>query len=835
MKKQIVSIVLVLCMLLVGLPFTAAAEQTTGNITVLYIEGVDALANPSGDGWSFDASTGTLTLTDCNLTQGAEMLDQWEDVIYPIIYVMGDLTIELVGDNVIRQDITIENENEYRSTTYAAIYSDYYWDENDNGIGSITFTGDGTLSTGISMDPEAYHEGNAGISWSFGIMTSNPGGVDFTALGENGKVEVFGGVVSEPGVYNIKAFSSSPTYNEDQLVFAFQDIEATMPNDAGYNWNNNDAWNFQISNGGAGIAGGMFYIVNDSPASGDGWSWQNNVLTLDSMEFKQLDIGYFVSSTKIVLNGDVTIDTDENWNAAITNEGGPLEICTGEHTLTAYAWDSYIVNCYNHLTISGGTVNLINDRGSAWGYGMYINGDLTINDATFSLEGGPIELYSLWDNETGEYGGGNVYIENSDVTVDACYEDQSAFSVNMVFSAKNSTVNVNAANCGIYAYFTQLEDSTVNITAGDAAIDTYQFSIFSSDVSLSGTNGAIFAGSTYENPESVNTEAIYLDNAEITIPADASVGMYENVDYWGDSYYSMTVFDAEGNIATDVVIESQKTISYDIINGELIITVITDAGFNRVALFDASNTANSACLETSNSYTVKGDKCVWTIKTDAPTEETSYVIKARDAETNSYKNGATSEAFTVTPEVVIESVESQVRGDRVFVTVTTVSENYDRIAIYNDDGACVKYTKSFKEVDGKFVWTLVFNYNDAAEYIVRARDIRTGKYNRAQEVKLTVSTRVEPIIDVEITDYDEENLLVTITTIPDLYRVKIANADAPSSCIKYARTPVTKGESTWTWEIIIPRSEEPTDYVVDVAYTKTAYAKYYTYVGMIAD
>ena len=834
MKKQIVSIVIVLCMLLVGLPFTAAAEQT-GNITVLYIEGVDALANPSGDGWSFDASTGTLTLTDCNLTQGVEMLDQWEDVIYPIIYVMGDLTIELVGDNVIRQDITIENENEYRSTTYAAIYSDYYWDENDNGIGSITFTGNGTLSTGISMDPEAYHEGNAGISWSFGIMTGNQGGVDFTQLGEDAKVEVFGGVVDEPGVYNIKAFNNSPTYSDSQLVLAFQDIEATIPNDAGYNWNNNDAWNFRISNDGAGIAGGMFYIVNDSPASGDGWSWQNNVLTLDSMEFKQLNIGYLVSNTKIVLNGDVTIDTDENWNAAITNEGGPLEICTGKHTLTAYAWDSYIVYCYNNLTISEGTVNLINERGNAWGYGMYINGDLTINDATFTLEGGPIELYGLWDNEIGDYAGGNVYIENSTVNVDACYEDQNAFSVNMVFSAKNSTVNVNAAYCGIYAYFTQFEDSTVNITAGDAAIDTYELSVFSSELSLSGTNGAIFAGSTYEGPEAVYTDSIYLENAEITTPADASIGMYEDVDYWGDTYYSMTVLDAEGNIATDVVIESQKAISYDIINGKLIITVITEAGFNRVALFDASNTTNSACLETSNSYTVKGDKCIWTIKTDAPTEETAYVIKARDAETNSYKNGITSESFIVTPEVVIESVESQVRGNRVYVTVTTVSENYDRIAIYNADGACVKYTGSYKEIDGKFVWTLVFNYNDAAEYTVRARDIRTGKYNRAQEVKLTVSTRVEPIIDVEITDYDEENLLVTITTIPDLYRVKIANADAPSSCIKYARTPVTKGESTWSWEIIIPRSEEATNYAIDVAYTKTAYAKYYTYVGMITD
>ena len=271
----------------------------------------------------------------------------------------------------------------------------------------------------------------------------------------------------------------------------------------------------------------------------------------------------------------------------------------------------------------------------------------------------------------------------------------------------------------------------------------------------------------------------------------------------------------------------ENTLSHEIINGKLIITVVTEGRFNRIALYGADGN----CIRTYEAYTVNADGAyVWTIKMDAPTVETSYTIKCRDAATNSYKKGYTFSEFTVSPEIVFESVEVDLRGDKVYVIATTVSDNYDRVAVVNPiDGTYVKYTRNYQIVDGKYVWTIFFDYVEGMEdYIVKARDIRTNHYNNAQAVDIKVEAFVEPVIDITITEYSSKKLLVTVTTIPDLYRVKIAYADDPTSHIAYAKNPVTKTDDAWTWEMKIDIPTETTEYAIDIAYVK-AYARYFNY------
>ncbi len=277
-----------------------------------------------------------------------------------------------------------------------------------------------------------------------------------------------------------------------------------------------------------------------------------------------------------------------------------------------------------------------------------------------------------------------------------------------------------------------------------------------------------------------------------------------------------------------VISAVENTVSHEIINGKLIITVVTESRINRVALYDADGN----CIKTYNDYVVSDNGAyVWTIKMTAPTEETTYTVKCRDAETNSYKNGVIFPAFTVVPEVVFESVTVDVRGDKVYVIATTVSDNYDRVAVVNPvDNSYVKYTRNYKIVDGKYEWTIFFDYVEGMEdLVVKARDIRTNHYNNAQAVNIKVEEKVEPVLDVTITPYGETQLLVTVTTIPDLYRVKIAYADDPTSYIAYARNPATKTDDAWTWQIVIAKPAETTEYAVDIAYVK-AYARYFTYV-----
>ena len=69
--KKLIAAVMAVAMLLSLLPMTVLAddEDVSLPVTKLYVGTVNALENPEGDGWSFDAETDTLTLNNCTLTE----------------------------------------------------------------------------------------------------------------------------------------------------------------------------------------------------------------------------------------------------------------------------------------------------------------------------------------------------------------------------------------------------------------------------------------------------------------------------------------------------------------------------------------------------------------------------------------------------------------------------------------------------------------------------------------------------------------------------------------------------------------------------------------------
>ena len=103
------------------------------SVELLYVGGVDALTTPSGTGWSYDASSNTLTLNNAEISGTESTSDNRHAV-----YVRGDITIELIGTNTI-------------SGNYA--YSDGIYAD-----GNITIIGDGSLTVS---------------GWDVGIYGSN--------------------------------------------------------------------------------------------------------------------------------------------------------------------------------------------------------------------------------------------------------------------------------------------------------------------------------------------------------------------------------------------------------------------------------------------------------------------------------------------------------------------------------------------------------------------------------------------------------------------------------------------------------------------------------------
>ena len=282
-------------------------------------------------------------------------------------------------------------------------------------------------------------------------------------------------------------------------------------------------------------------------------------------------------------------------------------------------------------------------------------------------------------------------------------------------------------------------------------------------------------------------------------------------------------------------------ITYQVIDGEVKITAITDASYNRLALFYADDIAISSCLETTSSYVEDGDNRVWTLTVpvelampgEFDTELKSFVIRGRDAATNTYKAGGISDAFEVMPEYSITSYGYETRGDKVIIDVTAASYVNKVIVVSAATGEILGYdgtaTPNEWSETGENDWTITFPYDENdTTYIIKARDERTGKYNKKDvwEIEAYYAPE-EPVINVEYEDYDEENLLVRVETVYGLYRVKVAYADDAAGYIAYARESVAYGENGEIWEFIIPRVEGITEYSIDVAYDERAYEKYY--------
>ena len=282
-------------------------------------------------------------------------------------------------------------------------------------------------------------------------------------------------------------------------------------------------------------------------------------------------------------------------------------------------------------------------------------------------------------------------------------------------------------------------------------------------------------------------------------------------------------------------------ITYQVIDGKVYITATTDASYNRLGLFYADDISLAACLETTSSYVEDGDNRVWTLvipmEYALPEGEfgsvREFVIRGRDEATNTYKAGGISDTFEVAPEWMITSYGYETRGDKAVINVTTSSYANKVIVVSAATGEILGYdgTATASEwVEGEEEWTITFPYNaDDTSYIIKARDERTGKYNKIDIVELDAYYAPEaPVINVTTEKYDDDNYIVRVETVYGLYRVKVAYADDAKGFIAYAKDSVGYTDNGELWEFIIPAPAVTTEYVIDIAYDERAYEKYYT-------
>ena len=566
--KKLIALLLMLAMVLSAMSMSViAAEEETEErmpVTKLYVGSVNALETPYGDGWSFDAENGVLTLNNCTLSESMvheqDYVSGEHSIDDAMIYVEGDLTIELIGTNSVERVIE-EEPTDY--TQYFAIYAAVYATEVNGELwdypSKLSFTGTGSLTAGIAITVDAWDGENWSLvggwdeylEFSAAIGCWANGSADLSGLHSGGWMEIYGGIYGVEAPWNVRAFANSPTFGSNAIVTAYRDVEGTVENEYGYNWNNNDAWRMKVVTADAHLnSKGLLTLLDSGAASGQGWTWENNVLTLSSdTEVKAVAFRAALGSAKLKLAGNVTLDCtdmgyDSNWNMIpCINANCDLEIDAGAYTLT-FTGESYTILATNaDVLISGGTL----EEEAEYSYGIYITGGgLTIQDATFRSPSG-IDIAEGWDAD-GNTIPGDILIQNASVTLDSPIR-----SYGNIATVINSDLTITWGYSCIYApNGIYLQDSNITLIASGIALDTNEtVSIDNCNLNIVSEQEVISCG--YVSYNDSNTEAdlskLSLTNMNITEPAGYQILAVE--ENWGAK--TVKLANSDGTLATSLI------------------------------------------------------------------------------------------------------------------------------------------------------------------------------------------------------------------------------------------------------------------------------------------
>ena len=610
MKKLFCLLLAAVMLVSLGIPAASAREEWDSPLDVfeLYVGGVNALVTPRGNGWSYNHKTRTLTLEDCTITQNQVVECDWGTKVDSLIYFEGVLTIELKGDNYLEHKIT-KAPTEY--TRYHAICADVFSTAVADPPSELKIIGDGNLTAGIELPEEA-------VDWEYleyscGIFCNAAGGVDLTELSKGSVLDVYGGAKGVESFYMTNSWNCSPTFSDESMVVAYRDIEGTIENEFGYNWNNNDAWRMKVITADAYLApNGMLTVMGNGNAYGDGWKWENNYLLLEEgTPVKAVCFKKSVDKAKLYLAGDVNLDSTGiymDWSDAscITTEC-PLEIHTNYHKLTLNGYGNGIYGNGVDVTVAGGYV----DVNSGW-YAAYVEGGkLIIINTEFNDYGSSsgISTYYGYDEDYNEIPAGNLFIVNSDVETHywiQSYENLYVF---------DSVVTIDDTSYGLVSQEAMdLRNSTININTSSECIQSYgDMKLDNCNLNLVSEDMAVFATFNESEPR---LDALKATNMTVVEPEGGATGAYFNgydyvttyVDANGDKVLKLTttanlkeLFDEDTDVS--VLTDDDVELNVEEVEDNEVDSLLENADVTGV--YDITLTQDGAVVQPTGTVTVR--------------------------------------------------------------------------------------------------------------------------------------------------------------------------------------------------------------------------------------
>ena len=427
----------------------------------LWIGGVEVTSSKtSGEGWSYDPTTGTLTLNGASITSGS-----YADAS---IYATDALNIVLNGSN------TVSGSN-------FGIYAD----------SSVNISGDGSLSVVGHWDGIQAH----------GNVTVNSGSITFK--GESS--------------YGIKAEGNTLTFNGG-YVTANGGVSGSGINASTVVLGSSS--HLVVTHGSAAVAGNLSATGGLCRTSEDGAF--SDVVTASGAYFEYMGSDHVTYTKKDAQNHTVACAHGISFDTTHEYENGAC-VCTAEDPMygcdfivtgdTAnYSWDK----TNKVLTINGGNVTVSNkDKNTATSHRIYIQGtaNVTLNGVNISsTTGAPIEIRDYNDtNVTLTLSGSNTLISQTGGKA-ALHKSRGQQATNS--DAATLTINGSGSLTAVGG------NNAAGIGGGSNNGDVHNIIINAGTISATGTGRAAGIGSS----DGGSTWNIKINGGNITASGSPGIG-----------------------------------------------------------------------------------------------------------------------------------------------------------------------------------------------------------------------------------------------------------------------------------------------------------------------
>ena len=228
-------------------------------------------------------------------------------------------------------------------------------------------------------------------------------------------------------------------------------------------------------------------------------------------------------------------------------------------------------------------------------------------------------------------------------------------------------------------------------------------------------------------------------------------------------------------------------------------------------------------IAVADKYTVNSNgERVWTAKTTAPKESTTYAFDARNADGKYYKNYFYYDAEVEIVEPIIKSVNAEIRSGKIYFTIVTASGDYNRIKVTTADnlkGSLAVGNTYTVDSDGNYVWTI--KATAPTETTSYAFDLRTTAFKYTKDYYIYDFALEKTIKSIACEEVGDKLVFTVVTKAGEYNRLRCGLSESVSDNIINANSYTVNIDGDYVWKIKVTTPSVSTDFYFDLRNSTT--------------